>query len=207
MKSMLRLMRIHHYIKNLLVFSALSCSGLLFVPRKFVSCVWGFLAFCAISSVIYILNDLCDKEKDRLHPVKCKRPIASGAVSVTTLSGIVVTEENGVVTMEKVNGFQTISGKGTLTKEYELTTNFEGLVEKETAPLVTFASDAVIEIKDNNGAAQEMEFFSKLLENEGVFEMALEMGTLYSGEVAKSFESIDMFWIHQGLYVTMEGKV
>ncbi|WP_343669996.1 UbiA family prenyltransferase, partial [Chitinophaga sp.] len=41
----------------------------------------GFFAFSLIASSIYIINDYNDVEADRRHPVKCKRPIASGAVS------------------------------------------------------------------------------------------------------------------------------
>lgn len=82
MNRYLKLMRVHHYMKNLLVFAALVCSGQLFVPAKLCAGVLGFLAFCAASSAIYIINDIRDCEKDRRHPTKCRRPIASGAVSV-----------------------------------------------------------------------------------------------------------------------------
>ncbi len=82
MKPYLKLMRVHHYIKNCLVFAALACSGQLFNPQKLTSCVLAFIAFCMISSVVYIINDIRDKEKDRKHPTKCKRPIAAGTVSV-----------------------------------------------------------------------------------------------------------------------------
>jgi 4-hydroxybenzoate polyprenyltransferase len=82
MKKYLKLMRVHHYIKNLLVFAALACSGQLTDGSKLAAGAAGFAAFCAVSSVVYILNDIRDKDKDRLHPVKCGRPIASGSVSV-----------------------------------------------------------------------------------------------------------------------------
>ncbi len=80
-KEYIRLMRMHHYIKNFLVFAALACSGQLFCAEKFTAALIGFAAFCMLSSVIYIINDICDQEKDRCHPTKCNRPIASGRVS------------------------------------------------------------------------------------------------------------------------------
>lgn len=87
MKQYLKLMRVHHYIKNLLVFAALACSGQLFNLEKLTSSLAAFIAFCMVSSVVYIINDIRDKEKDRMHPTKCKRPIAAGTVSVTNAVG------------------------------------------------------------------------------------------------------------------------
>ena len=82
MKHYLKLMRVHHYIKNLLVFAALACSGQIFDPEKLAVGLEGFLAFCMVSSVVYIINDIRDRERDRLHPTKCHRPIAAGTVTV-----------------------------------------------------------------------------------------------------------------------------
>ena len=82
MTRYLKLMRVHHYMKNLLVFAALVASGELFDASKLGAGVLGFVAFCATASAIYIINDIRDREKDRLHPTKCKRPIAAGTVSV-----------------------------------------------------------------------------------------------------------------------------
>jgi 4-hydroxybenzoate polyprenyltransferase len=82
MKRYLKLMRIHHYIKNILVFAALACSGQFFDVEKLSSAVAAFVAFSMISSVVYIINDIRDREKDRKHPTKCNRPIAAGTVSV-----------------------------------------------------------------------------------------------------------------------------
>jgi 4-hydroxybenzoate polyprenyltransferase len=81
MKKYLKLMRIHHYIKNFLVFAALACSGQFFQTKKLLAGTAGFVAFCLVSSVVYIVNDIRDKEKDRCHPTKCNRPIASGEIS------------------------------------------------------------------------------------------------------------------------------
>ena len=86
MGKYLSMMRVHHYIKNLLVFVALICSGNLFAADKFIGCLYGFVAFSAISSAVYIINDIKDVDKDRLHPKKKQRPIASGAVSITKAS-------------------------------------------------------------------------------------------------------------------------
>ncbi|MCI8484845.1 MAG: decaprenyl-phosphate phosphoribosyltransferase [Lachnospiraceae bacterium] len=82
MKHYLKLMRVHHYIKNLLVFAALGCSGQFFHLEKLSDGIAAFTAFCMVSSVVYIINDIQDKEKDRNHPVKCSRPIASEAISI-----------------------------------------------------------------------------------------------------------------------------
>lgn len=81
MKNYLKLMRVHHYIKNLLVFAALVCSGKLFDMEKLISGIAAFLIFCMVSSIVYIVNDVCDSKKDKNHPTKCKRPIAAGTVS------------------------------------------------------------------------------------------------------------------------------
>lgn len=82
MKHYIKLMRVHHYIKNLLVFAALACSGQFFHAGKLLTGLLGFAAFCMVSSIVYIINDIRDVEKDRLHPTKCKRPIAAGTVPV-----------------------------------------------------------------------------------------------------------------------------
>ncbi|MGI6072932.1 MAG: decaprenyl-phosphate phosphoribosyltransferase [Lachnospiraceae bacterium] len=82
MKKYLKLMRVHHYVKNLLVFAALAFSGQFFSVDKLIAGAIGFAAFCAASSAIYIINDIKDREKDRCHPTKRNRPVASGAVTV-----------------------------------------------------------------------------------------------------------------------------
>ena len=83
-------MRVHHYIKNLLVFAALACSGQLFHFEKLTAGIAAFIAFCMVSSVVYIINDIRDVEKDRKHPTKCKRPIAAGTVSVKSAWGLAI---------------------------------------------------------------------------------------------------------------------
>lgn len=80
-KNYFKLMRVKHYIKNLLIFAPLIFSGDLFDDKKLFVVFGGSIAFSLLSSVVYIINDLHDIEKDRKHPSKCKRPLASGIVS------------------------------------------------------------------------------------------------------------------------------
>lgn len=79
-----RLLRIHHYVKNILVMAAAGCSGRMFESGKFLHALLGFAVFCMTSSAVYIINDIRDIERDKIHPVKRKRPLASGEVSVKT---------------------------------------------------------------------------------------------------------------------------
>lgn len=80
----LRLMRPWHWIKNILILlpaffgGALSRDG---VPLRLAA---GFLCFSFAASGIYVINDLCDAEKDARNPEKCRRPIASGEVGKPT---------------------------------------------------------------------------------------------------------------------------
>lgn len=77
----LKLLRIHQWIKNLFVLAAAFFGGVFSIKIFLNTLLPGVLSFCLISSAIYILNDLMDAKADQAHPVKSKRPIASGAVS------------------------------------------------------------------------------------------------------------------------------
>ncbi len=78
----LKLMRVKHYIKNFLIFLPLIFSKNLFSSNLLLKTIFAFLSFSFISSVVYIINDIKDKEKDKLHEKKKNRPIASGQVSI-----------------------------------------------------------------------------------------------------------------------------
>ncbi len=82
-------LRPKQWTKNLILFAALLFSekGLLFTLPAWLHAIAGFFTFCGLSGSVYLLNDLADLEKDRLHPQKCLRPIASGALSVTEAKG------------------------------------------------------------------------------------------------------------------------
>lgn len=84
MKHYLKLIRVHHYIKNLLIFTPLLFSGLLFTPDLLFLTIIGFISFSLVASTIYIVNDIQDVEVDRLHQTKQMRPLASGAISIKT---------------------------------------------------------------------------------------------------------------------------
>lgn len=83
MKKYIKLMRVKHYIKNLLIFVSLFFAKGIFETDKLLAVGMGFFSFCLISSAVYIINDINDIEKDKNHPTKCNRPLASGAVSKT----------------------------------------------------------------------------------------------------------------------------
>jgi len=76
----LRLMRPRQWSKNLLVFAALVFADRLLVGESIGLATVAFAAFCAASSSVYVVNDLLDAERDRLHPKKRHRPIAAGQV-------------------------------------------------------------------------------------------------------------------------------
>ena len=80
MKDIIKLIRPQQWLKNVFVFMPLFFGGELLNPAKSVGALVAFLAFCLAASSIYCLNDLVDVKADRRHPVKCHRPIASGAV-------------------------------------------------------------------------------------------------------------------------------
>ena len=81
-KSILRALRPHQWIKNALLFVPLSLAHQLADLSRLLPTLGIFVAFCAVASAGYILNDLMDVEDDRQHPTKCKRPIASGQLSI-----------------------------------------------------------------------------------------------------------------------------
>lgn len=80
MKYYIRLLRPKDWAKNLFLIVPSFFAGQFFVPSRIPHILEGFIAFCFFASGIYIINDYRDIEDDRKHPVKCKRPLASGEV-------------------------------------------------------------------------------------------------------------------------------
>src|SRR5216117_3762766 len=82
--NVLMSLRPGQWTKNLLVFAGLLFGLQLFNRTAVGEAVGAFAIFCALSGVVYLINDITDRESDRLHPLKALRPIASGALSVRT---------------------------------------------------------------------------------------------------------------------------
>jgi 4-hydroxybenzoate polyprenyltransferase len=84
--ALLASLRPRQWVKNLFVFAGVIFSQQLLTPR-----IWPALAafaiFCGLSGSIYLFNDVADADKDRLHPAKRLRPIASGALPLGTAVG------------------------------------------------------------------------------------------------------------------------
>lgn len=78
----LQIMRPLHWTKNMFVFAALIFGQKLDMPSAVAGAIGGFVCFCLAASAVYILNDIIDRNSDRLHPEKSKRPIAAGSVNI-----------------------------------------------------------------------------------------------------------------------------
>ncbi len=76
------LMRPYQWVKNAFVFVPLIFSKNLLVPGLFYKSLLAFVAFCFAASAVYVINDVADREFDRLHPIKRDRPIAAGTVGI-----------------------------------------------------------------------------------------------------------------------------
>lgn len=90
--ALMRAMRPKQWAKNVVIFAALVFDrqlGLNNLPA-FYRTLAGFVIFCLVSAVVYLINDIADVESDRLHPVKRKRPIASGELPISIASAAAV---------------------------------------------------------------------------------------------------------------------
>lgn len=84
MNNILKLIRPHQWLKNAFVLMPMFFGGSLLDPEDIRASLLTFLAYSFVASSVYCFNDINDVEADRRHPVKCKRPLASGAVSMGT---------------------------------------------------------------------------------------------------------------------------
>ncbi len=92
--ALFKAMRPKQWPKNLVIFAALVFDRQLGFdnPRPFLHTLAGFVIFCLLSGVIYLINDIADVDADRLHPVKRRRPIASGTLPIpaATVASIIL---------------------------------------------------------------------------------------------------------------------
>ena len=87
-RAIVRLLRPHQWTKNLLCFAGVAFSGRFVEPAVSLRALATFAVFCAASSAIYAFNDVMDRQRDRRHPAKRNRPVASGAIAASTASVI-----------------------------------------------------------------------------------------------------------------------
>lgn len=81
-KAWIKALRPHQWAKNVLVFVPVVTANAIFDIAAWTQTMLAFIAFCAIASTVYVINDLSDLDSDRRHPRKRKRPFASGALPV-----------------------------------------------------------------------------------------------------------------------------
>jgi 4-hydroxybenzoate polyprenyltransferase len=81
LQGLIQSLRPQQWTKNLFVLAALPFGLKLFDPAAVALALAAFVVFCALSGVVYLVNDLYDREADRLHPVKRLRPIAAGVLA------------------------------------------------------------------------------------------------------------------------------
>lgn len=80
LKTWAKSLRMHQWLKNLLIFVPLLAGHMLGSPRLIADAILAFVSFGLCASSVYLLNDLLDLEDDRHHPTKCRRPFACGAL-------------------------------------------------------------------------------------------------------------------------------
>lgn len=84
MNNYISLIRPWQWVKNLFILLPAFFSGKILTGANPVELIWAIFAFCFLSSSIYCINDIVDAGADSVHPSKCRRPVASGAVSRST---------------------------------------------------------------------------------------------------------------------------
>jgi decaprenyl-phosphate phosphoribosyltransferase len=80
LSAMTGLLRPHQWVKNLFILAPLFFTPIALTRPNILATAMGFVAFCALASAVYVLNDYRDREADRLHPRKRLRPLAAGTV-------------------------------------------------------------------------------------------------------------------------------
>jgi len=95
--SLARSLRPSQWTKNLIIFAALMFGERLLDARSVFLASAAFVIFCALSGVVYLVNDVADRDADRSHPVKRHRPIASGDLPVRAAIGAAIVLVTGAL--------------------------------------------------------------------------------------------------------------
>ena len=98
--ALIKALRIPHWIKNLFVFAAILFARKWDQSNAWIMTMSTFISFCFLSSAIYLINDIADRNSDRAHPEKRNRPIASGQLSITVAAisaGILLLAGAGII--------------------------------------------------------------------------------------------------------------
>lgn len=88
--SSIKLLRPQQWVKNAFLVAPLIFSKRLFVAEYFEVTILALIVFSLVSSAVYIINDIADREADKQHPIKRERPIASGKISVPEAIAILI---------------------------------------------------------------------------------------------------------------------
>ncbi len=104
MMEWITLLRPSQWLKNLLVFAALIFSRHLVVAQSVARAILAFASFCLLASASYVVNDVHDAEKDRLHPIKRLRPIAANRVSTQSALWLAVVLASAALALALVLG-------------------------------------------------------------------------------------------------------
>ncbi len=112
MKAYFKLLRVEQWVKNLFVFIPLFFSGKIFETTQLFETIFSFIIFSFTASSIYIINDYSDIESDRAHPEKCRRPLASGEISVGrakfVLVGLVISTIGLIISLSDIFGYNVL---------------------------------------------------------------------------------------------------
>ena len=123
LRGLVKACRPKQWAKNVLVFVAPAAAGVLTEGYYLKLTIVGFVAFCAVSSATYLLNDILDVESDRRHPTKCRRPIAAGVVPVPMAMALAVVLFGGGLALAAWDSWTlvgVVAGYAVLTTAYSM---------------------------------------------------------------------------------------
>jgi 4-hydroxybenzoate polyprenyltransferase len=131
----LKAIRLHQWVKNILMFLPALLAHRIFEPGVLFECVFGFLAFGLCASSVYLVNDLLDLSADRRHPRKFKRAFASGQLSVRSGGLVAMALLASSIVVALLVGWQfagVLAGYYVLTWSYSLRLKRAALVDVMT---------------------------------------------------------------------------